>query len=228
MNRQERAEATRWQILHAAASAFEEAGFNGANINDIVARANVTKGALYFHFESKEILARALIDERTRRLEEAVKPIGGTRIPALEKLIHGSITVAMLALTDEIFRAGDQLLLEIGDFAGACDKPVLQAADKVAQLLGAAIAEHDVVDIDPESIGRLMVLQFMGARVLLRAVDQKYDLLVYLEALWQQLIQTYVSEPVRPYFTQLVARMMVAQRVDDRVESGLDVAAVPS
>src|SRR5689334_12795925 len=62
--RQDRAERTRTAILDAAAAVFDERGFSGASLSDILTKAGVTKGALYFHFSSKEELARAVIEEQ--------------------------------------------------------------------------------------------------------------------------------------------------------------------
>jgi AcrR family transcriptional regulator len=77
--RQDRAERTRNTILDAAAEAFEARGFAGASLSDILTRAGVTKGALYFHFASKEELAKALVEEQWNielpELENATNPI---------------------------------------------------------------------------------------------------------------------------------------------------------
>ncbi|MEK8171459.1 helix-turn-helix domain-containing protein [Streptomyces sp. M19] len=58
MARQERAIRTRNEILRAAATVFNEFGYDAATIAETLTRADVTKGALYFHFQSKEDLAR--------------------------------------------------------------------------------------------------------------------------------------------------------------------------
>ncbi|MCX5196044.1 ScbR family autoregulator-binding transcription factor [Streptomyces sp. NBC_00249] len=60
--KQDRAVRTRQAILEAAAVVFEEHGYDTAKLSDIVNIAKVTKGALYFHFDSKEGLAQAVID----------------------------------------------------------------------------------------------------------------------------------------------------------------------
>ncbi|MBT2402123.1 TetR/AcrR family transcriptional regulator [Streptomyces sp. ISL-87] len=57
---------TRWAILEAAAAVFEEHGYDAAKLSDIVDLANVTKGALYFHFDSKDDLAQAVIDTQVQ------------------------------------------------------------------------------------------------------------------------------------------------------------------
>jgi TetR/AcrR family transcriptional regulator, transcriptional repressor for nem operon len=38
-------------------------GFRSADVNAILAAAGVTKGALYHHFENKEALGYAVVDE---------------------------------------------------------------------------------------------------------------------------------------------------------------------
>lgn len=62
MAQQARAIQTRRSILVAAAAVFDERGYSSATISEILARAGVTKGALYFHFTSKEDLALGVMD----------------------------------------------------------------------------------------------------------------------------------------------------------------------
>lgn len=49
------------QILHAAVAVFGEQGINGAKLEDIAARAGVSKGTIYLYFESKEELFREVV-----------------------------------------------------------------------------------------------------------------------------------------------------------------------
>ncbi|MBB5123132.1 gamma-butyrolactone-binding protein [Streptomyces eurocidicus] len=63
MAKQARAIQTRRMILEAAGAVFDEFGYESATIAEILARAGVTKGALYFHFASKEELARGVLGE---------------------------------------------------------------------------------------------------------------------------------------------------------------------
>ncbi|MEU8546399.1 ScbR family autoregulator-binding transcription factor [Streptomyces roseoverticillatus] len=63
MAKQARAIHTRRLILEAAGEVFDEFGYESATIAEILGRAGVTKGALYFHFASKEELARGVLSE---------------------------------------------------------------------------------------------------------------------------------------------------------------------
>ncbi|WZB73785.1 helix-turn-helix domain-containing protein [Achromobacter insuavis] len=72
------------QILDAALQEFSAAGYAGARMDDIAARAGLSKGGLYAHFASKEevfeaLLARYLSPPRldARALVEA-RPRPGT------------------------------------------------------------------------------------------------------------------------------------------------------
>jgi TetR/AcrR family transcriptional regulator, transcriptional repressor for nem operon len=56
-------ERTRERLLKAGFREVYRSGFQSASIDTILAAANVTKGALYYHFESKEALGYAIVDE---------------------------------------------------------------------------------------------------------------------------------------------------------------------
>lgn len=61
--RQARAVATRERILEAAAADFACVGYHGSSLSRILERSTgVTKGALYFHFASKEAMALAVVE----------------------------------------------------------------------------------------------------------------------------------------------------------------------
>src|ERR1700756_2202977 len=56
-------ERTRERLVRAAFQEVYRSGFQSASIDTILAATNVTKGALYYHFENKEALGYAIIDE---------------------------------------------------------------------------------------------------------------------------------------------------------------------
>src|SRR5207249_8093054 len=56
-------EATRRKLLEAAFGEFYANGFQGGSLNHIVGAAGSTKGALFHHFESKQALGYAVLDE---------------------------------------------------------------------------------------------------------------------------------------------------------------------
>ena len=56
-------ERTRARLLQAAFREVHRSGFQSAGIDTILAATNVTKGALYHHFDSKEALGYAIVEE---------------------------------------------------------------------------------------------------------------------------------------------------------------------
>jgi AcrR family transcriptional regulator len=65
-------ELTRARLLDVARTLFGTHGYNDTSLDDIVAAAGVTKGALYHHFTGKEDLFRALFEQIKREVSERV------------------------------------------------------------------------------------------------------------------------------------------------------------
>src|SRR5580704_17440772 len=61
-------EGTRERLLQAAFRVIHRSGFQSAGIDAILAATNVTKGALYYHFESKEALGYAVVEVKIATL----------------------------------------------------------------------------------------------------------------------------------------------------------------
>ncbi len=56
-------ERTRRKLLEAGFREVYERGYQSADLDAVLERAGVTKGALYYHFENKEALGHAIIEE---------------------------------------------------------------------------------------------------------------------------------------------------------------------
>ena len=60
----EEAENTRREIMKAALDVFYQKGYSRTTFEDIAARINLTKGAVYWHFKNKPELLMELLRER--------------------------------------------------------------------------------------------------------------------------------------------------------------------
>ncbi|MFE6995511.1 TetR family transcriptional regulator [Microbacterium sp. NPDC057659] len=78
---------TRAALLDAAVAAFAEAGYNGASLRDIAARANVTQTGLLHHFPSKVALLEAVLDERDRADSAAISEFLGEGSSVIDALV---------------------------------------------------------------------------------------------------------------------------------------------
>ncbi|WP_236581609.1 helix-turn-helix domain-containing protein [Rhodococcus sp. T7] len=74
MGTQARAEVTRRVLRDAAPEVFTRRGYRQTKLSEVLTRALATKGALYFHYRSKEELARAVIEEGTQRFTAVCTP----------------------------------------------------------------------------------------------------------------------------------------------------------
>ena len=74
---------TRKTLLQAAFQEIYKSGFQAASLDHILAKAGVTKGALYHHFSSKQKLGYAVVDELIREhiLNRWVRPLEKARNP---------------------------------------------------------------------------------------------------------------------------------------------------
>src|SRR5580693_777568 len=60
------------ELLRAAEAVFVEHGLSAAKVEDITARAGVSKGAFYLHFESKEDCFRQIVEGFVAKLATCV------------------------------------------------------------------------------------------------------------------------------------------------------------
>ena len=82
-----RAGVTRQRILVAATELFEDVGYGNTSLSDIVAHSHLSKGAFYYHFQSKESVAAALIKEADAALAARFYGTMNAPSPTLENLI---------------------------------------------------------------------------------------------------------------------------------------------
>ncbi len=69
--------------MRAAFQEMHRSGFRSADLDAILARAGVTKGALYYHFDDKEALGYAVVDEVITSItrEKWVRPLQNANNP---------------------------------------------------------------------------------------------------------------------------------------------------
>lgn len=107
MAEQLRAIRTRQTILSAAAKIFEEqGGYQAATISQILTEAGVTKGALYFHFHSKEDLAQGVLSEQDQRI---IVPMRASKV---QEIVDVVMLHAHRLQTDPMVRAGVRLTMD--------------------------------------------------------------------------------------------------------------------
>ncbi|MEU5843484.1 ScbR family autoregulator-binding transcription factor [Rhodococcus sp. NPDC047139] len=209
MGRQVRAEVTRESVLQGAAAVFVRDGYADANLGDIIEEAGVTKGALYFHFGSKEELARGVIDAGYLRFVAAAASKMDRRSPALETLIDLSVLHVDMSDSDPVVRAMFRLLFEIGDYRGTEHRPFEVWQHSLEELGRRAAEEGDLVDgVDVHAVTLLILEQGMGARIVANALKTTERLAEQTGALWRMTLPALVPAGKLEYFQQFVERRL--------------------
>ncbi len=89
--KKEEAEQTKQELLKAALAVFSERGYEATRLSDIADKANVTRGAIYWHFGNKENLFLELVKERVSPFFQLVKTTlneEGTPLEKIQQLMH--------------------------------------------------------------------------------------------------------------------------------------------
>jgi AcrR family transcriptional regulator len=191
MGRQARAEATRGKIIDAAVDLFDEVGFAATGLGDIIKRAEITKGALYYHFDSKETLAAAIIEEATGRVIGAFREIAASSSPALENM-------------------GRQLARALGQFTPAGAETYRDWTTVVSGQARKAVEEGDLRDgVDPDVVAETVIAVLLGVEQLSTALSRGADMLPRLSWAWQMLLPSIADEDSLEYFQQYLSRESV-------------------
>lgn len=194
MAKQERAVATRQQIIRAAATRFDQTGYERASLAEIVELSGVTKGALYFHFQSKDDLAAVVIEEQHAISMNAVSAIRKMAVPALEQLVMLSYEMGRQIVEDPIVRAGIRLTLELSAEAGP-PQPYRDWIEGIDRVCRSAIEEGDVLDtIDPADFARYFIAAFTGVQLVSNVLAQRDD----LEARLDQMLMFVLPAIIAP------------------------------
>jgi AcrR family transcriptional regulator len=113
---------TRTRIIRQAISLFSQKGYHATSVEDIAKAAGITKGAFYWHFESKEGLLESFLEEWERRflhgLIHAIEEEKGTALEKFKKLSHYTsvfaiknreLCVSFDALSGELVGSGKKI-----------------------------------------------------------------------------------------------------------------------
>jgi AcrR family transcriptional regulator len=177
-----RKEARPDEILAAALASFAERGFAATRLEDVAARAGVSKGTLYLYFPGKEELFEAVVRARLlpnlERLEALLASFEGPSAALLERLL---LTMAEV----------------VGSQLGAIPKLVIAEAGNFPEL--ARFYLNEVVRRGLRLIGA--ILRRGIARGEFRAVDVDHTVFcviapMLIAALWKNSLEPHDAAPL--------------------------------
>lgn len=197
---------TRRQILRAASHQFARRAYHDVGLDEILTEAELTKGAMYFHFRSKRALAVAIIETETAAGAVALEDLLARNLSGLETLIDFSYLIAAQDIQKDGVRAGLNLLESVGRSEGLQERLLDEWVQALALVVKKAIADGDVDKrCSPEDVGRLIVSLHMGLRQTSN-LDQPERFLLDLEKSWCMVLTGVLQTDRIDYFSQFLRR----------------------
>lgn len=191
---QERAQRTRQAILEAAAGAFEVHGYDGARLQDIVAGHDVSKGALYFHFPSKESLAVTILQEHNQLWLGLIEELRAEYPRAIQLLLEFSWRVGSAFRDHSLTRAGMRLMLETRLFDPSLPPPFIGWIESVKDLLVHAREQGDVrTELDLFGVAKFMVATFTGLQQIVMAAGAPINPQQCVSEMWRCLLPGLIA-----------------------------------
>jgi TetR/AcrR family transcriptional repressor of nem operon len=191
-------EQTRQHIIQQAATLFNQRGYTGSSISDVMQCTGLQKGGIYRHFQNKEQLALAAFDyaqqQSTTRLVEAV----AAETDAVRQLLAFITAFHAFSLHPPV-PGGCPILntiVDSDDGDPALHERVVTVVSGWEQLIERIVADGVAQgslrsDIDPQAVATLLIATLEGGILLARAHHSS----VYLQHAVDHLVQ-YVQRDV--------------------------------
>jgi AcrR family transcriptional regulator len=169
----QRTEATTSALVDAARELFARNGYDATSLDAVAARAGVTKGAVYHHFEGKRQLFEAVF---TREIERMATPLAHAY--GRKKDPWDAFRAGCRAFLDECLDPGLQRIVLLDASAAIGWEQIRQLESPLLELMELAISRAaDAGRIAPRRPGPLAHFLFGAlcetAMVVARADDQK-------------------------------------------------------
>lgn len=161
MNNLQRSAQTKKSIMDAATTLFARDGYESTGVAEICARAGVSKGAFYYHFDSKENVFLTLIDTWLNTLETTLTEISFQAKSVPDGLLEMAGMMQPVFENNQYFMG---LFLELWTHANRNDKvrqatvaPYRRFEETFTRLIQRGIDEGTIDDVEPEIAGQLLL-----------------------------------------------------------------------
>lgn len=193
MAQQARARKTRAAIIRGAAVAFQKRGYGSTSLSDVSAAAGVTKGALYFHFDSKEALALAIIDAQHEASRTIGRKLLDDNVPGLHAILIVSIELAKQLHDDPVVSAGVRLTIDAVNFRAPVRGPYLDWMVACEEFLRRGISEGDIVpSVDVSAAAHFIISAFTGVQIVSDVLTGREDIEQRLVEMWAVILPALV------------------------------------
>lgn len=191
MAMQARAEATRRKIIDSAVDLFSDLGYGETGLADVLQRAGVSKGAFYYHFESKEAVASAIIDEFDRRCGEIVDSEFDMQAPRLEALVAATFAVQNFMWSDKVGQTGQLLAQALDQVSGAGSRIYTTWTGRFTEMIAALVDAGELRQgLDVDDVAEAVWAGVLGSHLVSAAVGD--DPFIRLGRAWRLMLRSIV------------------------------------
>jgi AcrR family transcriptional regulator len=138
---------TRQLILERSAHVFDQQGYAGATLNRLVESTGLTRGAFYFHFESKDALAAAIAEEQAERWHQLRREVERREQDPLRRLVTLVNATSFAYRDDATVRAAGRLLSDRGQINRAMPETAPWWKNTLATMLQSAADAGQLRDL---------------------------------------------------------------------------------
>ncbi|WP_437583006.1 ScbR family autoregulator-binding transcription factor [Paramicrobacterium sp. CJ85] len=185
---------TRERIIEAASELITRNGYAKTSLDAIAAHMGKSKGALYFHFDSKEDLARAVVDEQHARAMAAATRVldgGGDPLRMIAQLCR---TFSEMLLDDPVTQAGILLTTDTISLTFPEREPYQDWMDVVTRLLAEGQASGRLVDdFEPGRVAWYICASFTGVQLVSATLTDRADQHDRVAEMWRIMVPSLVA-----------------------------------
>ncbi len=189
-----RGENTRQRLMESALGVLARNGYERATVDEIVRDAGFSKGAFYVHFEAKEDIFWAMLEERIRRQQEAFREAADPDLPVAQNLALVLRSFFALHHDEPLWSA---LFMEFAAHASRNQKVREQLAAMYLSWRNFTIEALNVgrdaglvrKDIDIDFLASLLIAVVEGTMMQSRLAPGSFDLEATVEPLSQLLAE---------------------------------------
>ena len=170
VKKQDRVEFRKEQILQAATTVFARLGFHKARMDDIVEEAGLSKGAVYWYFDSKDEIITTILDRFFERELEDFRQISKGDEPIRDRLLK-----MMRNLSKEIESIADLMPIIYEFYAVAAREEAIRKTIQgyfnshttlLEDLINAGIDRGEFREVSPHDVALSLIALMEGCMLI--------------------------------------------------------------
>ena len=194
-----KAEQTKAHIIQQAATVFNQQGYAGTSMADIMQATGLKKGGIYNHFKSKDELALAAFDYAESVLVQRVWSVVKTKRNAIARL--DALVSSYLLYIDDPPVAGGCPILNTAIETDDTDSPLRDRAlaainawrGLIVKIVERGVKKGEVKAVEPDEIATIIICNIEGALMMSKLTKNPVHLrraIAHLQIYIQQYVET--------------------------------------